>query len=42
MLVVSIQLTSSTWWGNPQRVWLRILSVALEEELDVFDFVFVF
>ena len=35
---------SSTWWGfqhlqNSSRIWLRVLSIALEEELKVLDFV---
>ena len=39
-----MQLTSSTWWEfwylqNNSRIWLRILSIALEEELKVLDFV---
>ena len=42
--VDNIQLTSSAWWGfqgPPQssRPWFIILSVALEEELKVLDFV---
>ena len=41
---VSMQLTSSSWWRfqylqNNSRMWLRILSIALEEELKVLDFV---
>ena len=44
MLVGSVQLTSSTWWGfsscrTAPSTWLRILSVALEEELKILDFV---
>lgn len=44
MLVGSMQLTSSAWWGfqylhNSSGMWLRISSVALEEELKVLDFV---
>ena len=43
-LVGSKQLTSSTWWGfqylqNSLRIWLRILSIVLEEKLKVLDFV---
>ena len=39
-----MQLTSSTWWAfqylqNSSRIWLRILSIALEGELNVLDFV---
>lgn len=38
-LVVSTQLSSSTWWGfqymqNNSRIWLRILPLALGEELN--------
>ena len=37
-----MQLTSSTWWEsgfckNSSKLWLRILSIALEEELKVLD-----
>ena len=44
MLVVSMQLTSSTWWGfcylqNNSRIWFKIFSIALEGELNVLDFV---
>ena len=46
MLVVSLHFTSSTWvrgwvWHlqNQSRTWLRILSMALKEELKVLDFV---
>ena len=39
-----MRLTSSAWWGfeylqNSSRMWLRIASIALEEELKVLDFV---
>ena len=39
VLVVSMQLPSSTWWGfwylqNNSRMWRRMLSIALEEVLD--------
>ena len=42
-LRVSTQLISSTWWGFPTllnnlRIWFRISSIALEEELKVLDF----
>ena len=38
VLVVSMQLTSSTWWRfqylqNNERIWLSILSIASEAEL---------
>ena len=41
---VSLKLTSSTWWGfyylkNNPKIWLRILSLALEKELKALDFV---
>ena len=44
MLVVNMHLTSFAWWGfqylqNNSRIWRRILSIALEEELSVLDFV---
>ena len=44
MLVVSIELTSFTQWGfqylqTAQSIWLRILSIALQEKLKVLDFV---
>ena len=40
-----VWLTSSTWWEfeylqNDSRIWLRISSIALGEELKVPDFVF--
>ena len=45
MLVVSLNFTSGTWvrhwvWHlqNQSRTWLRILSMALKEELKVLDF----
>ena len=42
-MVVSMLLTSSTLWGfqylhHSSRIWLRILSRALEKELNVLDF----
>ena len=42
-LGVSTQLISSTWGGFPTllnnpRIWFRISSIALEEELKVLDF----
>ena len=47
VLLVNMQLTSSTWWKGVEvfsicknsRIWLRILTTALEEELKVLDFV---
>ena len=44
MLAGNIQLTSSTSGGfsickTAQKIWLRILSIALEAELKVLDFV---
>jgi hypothetical protein len=44
MLVVNMQLTSSIWEDfqylpNSSKMWLRILSIALEEELKFLDFV---
>ena len=44
VLVGSMQLISSTWWGlqylqNSSGIWLRMLSIALEKELKVLDFV---
>ena len=44
VLVSNMWLTSSAWWGfeylqNSSRMWLRIASIALEEELKVLDFV---
>ena len=41
VLVANMQLTSSTWWEfqylqNSSRIWLRILSIVLEEELNLF------
>ena len=38
-----MQLTSSSWWEfqylqKNSRIWLRMLSIALEEELKVLDF----
>ena len=38
-----MQLTSSSWWAfqylqKNSRIWLRMLSIALEEELKVLDF----
>ena len=45
VLAGSIQLISSTWWGlqylqTAQNLWLRILSIVLEEELKVHEFVY--
>ena len=42
--LVNMQLTSSSWWEfqylqKNSRIWLRMLSTALEEELKVLDFV---
>jgi len=39
-----MQLTSSSWWAfqylqKNSRIWLRMLSTALEEKLNVLDFV---
>ena len=44
MLVDGMELTSFFWWGfqslqNNSETWLQILSVVLEEELKVLDFV---
>ena len=44
LLVVNMQLTSSIWEDfqylpNSSKMWLRILSIALEEELKFLDFV---
>lgn len=44
MHVVSMQLNSSTWWRfsiypTAQRTWLGILSIVLEKQLKVSDFV---
>ena len=44
MLMGGTQLTFPTWWGfsiskTAPRTWLRILSIALEEEIKVLDFV---
>ena len=44
MLVVNMQLTSSIWEDfqylqNSSEMWLRIFSIALEEELKFLDFV---
>ena len=45
MLMGGTQLTFPTWWGfsiskTAPRTWLRILSIALEEEIKVLDFVY--
>ena len=42
LLVVRMQLTSYTWWRsqylqNNSWIWLRILSIAPEEELKVLE-----
>ena len=42
--MVSMQLTSSTWWRfyyllNNSRMWFRILSTVLEEEMKALEFV---
>ena len=45
--LVNMQLTSSSWWAfqylqKNSKIWLRMLSTALEEKLNVLDFVWSF